>query len=53
MDVTSYAADGLPDAFITGEIIELINGGKPKGGSERRVGSFRAVSSAELNASTS
>ena len=34
--------NGLPDATIEGDIVELVNGGKPKGGSERKVGQFRA-----------
>jgi hypothetical protein len=34
--------NGLPDATIEGDIIELVDGGKPKGGSERKVGQFRA-----------
>mmetsp|Transcript_13942 Transcript_13942/g.45322 ORF Transcript_13942/g.45322 Transcript_13942/m.45322 type:complete len:173 (-) Transcript_13942:69-587(-) len=48
--VTSYAADGLPVASIEGEIIELVNGGKPKGGSERRVGTFFAKLERRLTA---
>lgn len=36
------ARDGLPDATIEGDIIQLINGGKPKGGREDKVGTFRA-----------
>ena len=38
VNVASYRApDGLPDAKITGNIVELIAGGKPKGGSEKVV----------------
>ena len=48
--MTSYAADGLPVASIEGEIIELVNGGKPKGGSERRVGTFFAKLERRLTA---
>ena len=33
---------GFPDASIDGDLVQLINGGKPKGGSERKVGSFHA-----------
>ena len=33
----------MPDASVDGEIVQLINGGKPKGGSERIVGKFRAT----------
>jgi hypothetical protein len=40
--------DRLPDASIEGDIIELINGGKPKGGSERKVGTFNAVLERQL-----
>lgn len=55
--VVSYASDGLPRASIEGDIVQLIAGGKPKGGSERKVGTFRAVlerrlSAAEEEAST-
>ncbi len=41
VNVPSYT--GLrPDATVEGPIVELINGGKPKGGSERRVGRYEA-----------
>lgn len=45
------------DARVEGDIIELLNGGKPKGGSERRVGTFvatleRKLTAAEETAST-
>jgi hypothetical protein len=39
--IPSYTGD-LPDAIIGGPIIELVNGGKPKGGSEKEVGRFEA-----------
>lgn len=57
VNVLRYLADGMPDAYIEGDIIELIKGGKPKGGSERKAGSFRAVlerrlTNAEEEAST-
>ena len=42
--------DGLPDATIEGEIIQLLRGGKPKGGSEEKVGTFRAVLERRLTA---
>lgn len=42
---------GLPDATISGDIVELIDGGKPKGGSERKVGTFQAVLQRSLAAS--
>ena len=36
--------DGLPDASIEGEIVQIFNGGKAKaGGSERKAGTFRAT----------
>lgn len=31
-----------PDAVIEGPVVQLINGGKPKGGSEKQVGRFQA-----------
>lgn len=31
-----------PDATIEGPVVQLINGGKPKGGSEKKVGRFEA-----------
>lgn len=31
-----------PNAFISGDVIQLIDGGRPKGGSERAVGRFEA-----------
>mmetsp|Transcript_75417 Transcript_75417/g.125736 ORF Transcript_75417/g.125736 Transcript_75417/m.125736 type:complete len:247 (-) Transcript_75417:144-884(-) len=40
--VLGYASDGLPDATIEGDIIQLINGGKTRGGREDKVGTFRA-----------
>ena len=43
INVAGYAPDGLPDASIDGDVIQLINGGKPKGGEERVVGTFRAT----------
>lgn len=39
--VTSFSGD-RPNAVIKGPIVQLINGGKPKGGSEKKVGSFEA-----------
>jgi len=50
INVASYAPDGLPDARIEGEIIELFGGGKPKGGSERAVGKFQATLERRLTA---
>ena len=50
VNVLAYGADGLPDAFIEGDVIELVNGGKPKGGSERKAGTFRAVLERRLTA---
>ena len=38
------------DASIEGEIIELIKGGQPKGGSERKVGTFSAELERDLTA---
>ena len=38
------------DASIEGEIIELIKGGQPKGGSERKVGTFSAALERDLTA---
>ena len=36
-------SNGVPDAYIEGDIVELVKGGKTKpGGSERKVGTFRA-----------
>ena len=40
--VPSFTGD-RPDAFISGDIIQLIDGGRPKGGSERVVGRFEAT----------
>jgi hypothetical protein len=51
INVASYAPDGLPDASIEGDIVALVNGGKTKGGSEKRVGTFRAVLERRLTAS--
>ena len=48
--VASYRADGLPRASIEGDIVQLINGGKPKGGTERKVGVFKAVLERRLTA---
>jgi hypothetical protein len=48
VNVASYGPDGLPDASVDGEIIELVNGGKPKGGYEKKVGTFRAVLKRQL-----
>ena len=42
INVLSYGSDGLPNAFVQGEIVQLFNGGKPKGGREETVGTFRA-----------
>ena len=42
INVLSYGRDGLPDATIEGDIVQLFNGGKPKGGREKMVGTFRA-----------
>ena len=47
--VVGYAVDGFPDASIEGDLIQLINGGKPKGGSERKVGTFYAKLERPLN----
>ena len=41
VNVPSYTGP-KPDATLAGPITELINGGKPKGGSERRVGRYEA-----------
>jgi len=38
------------DAVIKGDIVQLINGGKPKGGSEKKVGKFEATLERKLNA---
>ena len=43
VNVAGYDNTGLADAAVDGDIVELINGGKPKGGSERVVGKFRAT----------
>ena len=43
VNVAGYDNTGLADAAVDGDIVELINGGKPKGGSERIVGKFRAT----------
>ena len=45
------------DARVQGDVIQLINGGKPKGGSEKKVGTFdaslqRLLTQEEENAST-
>ena len=50
VNVASYALDGLPDATIEGDIIKLIKGGKTKGGSEEKVGTFRATLQRRLTA---
>ena len=47
--VPSYTGD-KPDASIEGSVVELINGGKPKGGSEKVVGKFEASLSRLLTA---
>ena len=51
VNVVGYFADGMPDATVDGDIIELVNGGKPKGGSERKVGTFHATLRRRLRAS--
>ena len=43
VNVAGYDNTGLADAAVDGDIVQLINGGKPKGGSERVVGKFRAT----------
>ena len=50
INVVAYAPDGFPDATIEGEVISLINGGKPKGGTEKKVGTFRAILKRRLTA---
>lgn len=40
--VPPYSGDQPTRALVEGPIVELINGGKPKGGSERKVGRFEA-----------
>lgn len=41
LNVPSYTGD-KPDATIGGQVVQLINGGKPKGGTEKVVGKFEA-----------
>ena len=38
------------DAVVKGDIVQLIDGGKPKGGSEKKVGKFEASLQRKLNA---
>ena len=47
--VTSYDSDNYPVMRIEGPVVELVNGGKPKGGSERKVGRFVAKFIRRLN----
>lgn len=41
VNVPSFTGN-KPDAIMSGQIVQLINGGKPKGGSEKVVGKFEA-----------
>lgn len=41
VNVPSYTGN-MPDAIMSGQVVQLINGGKPKGGTEKVVGKFEA-----------